>query len=261
METLPYYSFVLEKLTECFKDRKSVRVLDYGCGDGRLVGFLMDNGYDAYGVDVDTFFDDFYSHTDQTLLTQKRISVIDKDGSGDFSGRTFDFIISHMVIEHIDDKVRHFKAMSRYMNHESIVLLLYPVFESIREGHVRQFFIHWIPKGTLRRAASYFQKALRIPPDSMGQANIRDYVREKIGAVDASCFYETSHAIDRYLRESFVFFHIENDYFIFRAKQKRLFVLAAVLRLIDKTGICSLVFRLYTGAVVTASLKSRTDSL
>jgi SAM-dependent methyltransferase len=257
METLPYYSFVLEKLAACFKGDKSVRVLDYGCGDGRLVKFLMDNGYDAYGVDVDTFFDDFYSHTDQNLLTQKRIAVIDNDGSGDFSGRTFDFIISHMVIEHIEDKIRHFKAMSRYMNGESIALLLYPVSESIREGHVRQFFIHWIPKGPLRYAASYVQKALRIPQDSMGHANIRDYVREKIGIVDASCFYETSHTIDCYLRGFFVFSHIENDYFIFRAKQKRLLWLAAVLRLIDKTGVCSLVFRLYTGAVVTASLKPR----
>jgi SAM-dependent methyltransferase len=255
MNSNPYFSFVLEKIARNFPEKKNIRVLDYGCGNGELVRFLMQNGYDAYGVDVDTFFDDFYSYTDKDLLAEKRISVIDIDGNGPMSDQTFDFIISNMVIEHVADKKRHFAAMSRYMNASSVALLLYPLYESVREGHIRQFFIHWIPKGRLRVAAAYVQKFLGIPKDFGGTENIHEFVKEKVGIVDTSCFYETNRAINRHLREFFDFSHFETDYFIFRAKQKHLPWLVPLLKVLSKVGLTDLIFRIYTGAVVVVRRK------
>jgi len=252
----PSFPFVLEKISEHFPGKKNIRVLDYGCGAGELVRFLMDNGFDAYGVDVDTFFDDFYSYTDRELLSEKRICVIDIDGKGPLSGQTFDFIVSNMVIEHVKDKKAHFEAMARYMNNGSVALLMYPLLESFREGHIRQFFIHWIPKGRLRVAAAYLQKFLRIPPDLGGAANIHEFVKEKLNIVDSSCFYKTNGAINKILLQSFDFSHIESEYFVFRARQKKKLWLARVLGLLSKTGIPNLAFRIYTGAVVVARKKT-----
>jgi SAM-dependent methyltransferase len=252
----PYFTFVLDEIARYFPERKNIRVLDYGCGNGDLVRFLLHHGYDAFGVDVDTFFDDFYSYTDKELLAQKRISVIDVDGKGPMSGQTFDFVLSHMVVEHVVDKRRYFAAVSRYMNNSGVVLFLYPLRESIREGHIRQYFIHWIPKGRLRIAAAYAQKFLRIPRDNGGTANINEFVNEKVWIVDSNCFYETNRAINRYLGELFEFSHLENEYFVFRAQQKKRMWLARLLKLLSKTGLPALVFRIYTGAVVVARKKS-----
>jgi SAM-dependent methyltransferase len=252
----PYFAFVLDEIARYFPEKKNIRVLDYGCGNGDLVRFLLHHGYDAFGVDVDTFFDDFYSYTDKELLAQKRISVIDVDGQGPMSGQTFDFVLSHMVVEHIVDKRRYFAAVSRYMNGSGVALFLYPLRESVREGHIRQYFIHWIPKGRLRIAAAYVQKIARIPRDNGGTANVHEFVKEKVGIVDTSCFYETNRAIDRYLAEYFDFSHAETEYFIFRAQQKKRTWLARLLKLLSKTGLPALVFRIYTGAVVVARKKS-----
>jgi 2-polyprenyl-3-methyl-5-hydroxy-6-metoxy-1,4-benzoquinol methylase len=255
MNANPYFAFVLEIISRYFPEKKNIRVLDYGCGNGELIKFLRQNGYDAYGVDVDTFFDDFYSYTDQELLAQKRISVIDIDGHGPWSGQTFDFIISNMVIEHVEDKKRHFAALSRCMSDSGKALLLYPLLESVREGHIRQFFIHWIPRGRLRVAAAYVQKLLGIPRDKGGTANINEFVKEKVGIVDTSCFYETNGVINRQLGEFFDFSHLETEYFIFRAQQKKMLWLVPLLELLSITGISALVFRIYTGAVVVAGKK------
>jgi len=250
--SVPYFPFVLEKITELFPEKKNIKILDYGCGNGELVRYLIDNGYDAYGVDIDTFFDDFYSYTDKELLDSKRIVVIDVDGKGDLSGHTFDVVISNMVIEHVKDKKHLFSAMKQYMSNNSIALLFYPLLESIREGHIKQFCIHWIPKGRLRIAAAYIQKFIGIPRDNGETANIREFVKEKVGIVDTCCFYETNKTINKYLQEYFTFSHLGTEYFIFRAKQKRIFWLLPLLKLLANTGITDLVFRIYTGAVVVA---------
>jgi SAM-dependent methyltransferase len=252
---VPYFPYVLKKISEYFPDKKNIRVLDYGCGNGELVRYLIGNGHDAYGADVDTFFDDFYSYTDKELLASKRIVVIDADGKGDLPDRTFDVVISNMVIEHVQDKEHLFSAMMRYMSDKGIAVLFYPLFESIREGHIRQFFIHWIPKGRLRKYAAYLQKYLRIPRDNGGNANIHEFVKEKVGIVDDSCFYETNWAINRHLEKYFDFSHFETEYFIFRAKQKKKFWLVPLLELFSRTGLTDLVFRIYTGAVVVAKKK------
>jgi hypothetical protein len=141
------------------------------------------------------------------------------------------------------------------MNGSGRALLLYPLLESVREGHIRQFFIHWIPKGRLRVAAAYVQKFLGIPRDSGGTADIHEFVREKVGIVDTSCFYETNGAINRKLGEFFDFSHLETDYFVFRARQKKLLWLVPLLKLLSTTGIPALVFRIYTAAVVAAGKK------
>ncbi len=253
----PYFAFVLNELDRHFPGRKDVRVLDYGCGDGGLVKFLLLHGYDAYGVDVDTFFDDFYSHTDRELLSQNRIAVIDKEGRGAMSGRTFDFVVSHMVIEHVQDKRRHFAAMSEYMNSSSIALLLYPVRESMREGHIRQFFIHWFPQGPVQLALARFQKALGIPADNAEAPSCAKYLLDRLLTVNRDCFYESNRAMDRYLREKFTFAHLEHEYFVFRARHKGKTWLVPLLKLLYKLGMSGLLFRLYTGAVVEARVAAR----
>jgi|GEM_PF-4610987 SAM-dependent methyltransferase len=252
----PYFPFVVEQISRRFPGKKNVSVLDFGCGDGALVRYLLDAGFDAFGVDVDSFFEDFYSYTDRDLLAQKRISVIDADGRGEFSGRTFDCIVSNMVLEHVADKRRLCAALSSFMHSSSFTLLLYPVLETVRENHINQFFIHRLPRGPLRTAAAYLQKFVGIPRNNGGEPSAREYVRERLRTVNEHCFYESNRAIDGYLRERFEVSHIENEYFVFRVKQKRLAPLLPVLRMLDKIRISGAIFKVYTGAVVIARLKS-----
>jgi 2-polyprenyl-3-methyl-5-hydroxy-6-metoxy-1,4-benzoquinol methylase len=78
---------------------KGAKVLDFGCGDGTVVGMLRRAGYDAYGADIrelDAVGDGGSVGSDQGLLRHyaegERLP---------FDDDTFDLVISNQVFEHV----------------------------------------------------------------------------------------------------------------------------------------------------------------
>ena len=62
--------FLATLVFEKYTDGRQVRVLDYGCGYGQLVGLLRDRGIDAWGCDI------FYGGGDRSTQIPAEIQPI-----------------------------------------------------------------------------------------------------------------------------------------------------------------------------------------
>ena len=68
------------------------RVLDFGCGAGKMVEEYCAAGYDAFGCDI------------RVAHESERVRPLDeKTRSLPFADATFDFVFSDQVLEHVDD--------------------------------------------------------------------------------------------------------------------------------------------------------------
>jgi len=83
--------------------KKKLRVLDYGCGEGSNINYLIKNyGYDGYGVDI--------SEPSIRLCKRKintsKFKLIDFDvkKDDDFFKKKFDLIISIQVLYYLNNK-------------------------------------------------------------------------------------------------------------------------------------------------------------
>lgn len=96
------------------------RALDYGCGAGNNSIFLMQKGYDVYGVDVAPAFKNLVKknmelhHQDVSALD--RFKIIKPDGSGlPFPDKHFHFILSNQVLYYLPNE-EHVKKVCREMD-------------------------------------------------------------------------------------------------------------------------------------------------
>ena len=108
-------------------------VLDVGCGDGSLLGFLKDRfGCEIYGLESD----DSPANTRVPLNGYYRMDI-----TAQHPKRSFDVVIASEVLEHIPEQERGLRNMHAVSNR---YLLLTVPGEPIREtdkymGHVRHY--------------------------------------------------------------------------------------------------------------------------
>lgn len=140
------------------KALSDLRVLEWGCGRGRYVGFLLSQGIDAYGVDID-----------QNVISQaknlfeqnnwdfsKHLQVIPQNNRTDFPDDFFDFVFSNQVFEHVRDLDSLAQELNRITKKDGMQVHRWPAKYQVVEPHLFMPFIHWIPKGFLRYALILF---------------------------------------------------------------------------------------------------------
>ena len=175
------------------------RVLDVGCGRGDTVAWLLENGWDAYGVDVSS---SYVAHG-QTYLKgigedPGRLRLITEDLTYPFDDSYFDFVISDQVFEHVSNLDSLAREVARVSKSGARGLHIYPAKWRPIEVHMFTPFIHWLPKGPVRRAglagtlslglgARYFKD---FPLREQGRYFFRIFRRTDILSIDnADCSY------------------------------------------------------------------------
>lgn len=101
------------------------RVLDFGCGAGKMVEEYCASGYDAFGCDL--------------LVSDhsERLRRIDAEtGQLPFADNTFDFVFSDQVLEHVQDHEAAFAEIARVIKPGGISLHLFPARLKPTEAHV-----------------------------------------------------------------------------------------------------------------------------
>jgi SAM-dependent methyltransferase len=133
---------------------ETLRIIDVGCGRGDTVAWLCAQGWDAYGIDISP---DYIERGREYLARHganpQRLQLLNDDFTYPFPDSMFDVVLSDQVIEHVADLERFASEVARISAPGASGLHNYPAKWRPVETHLLSPFVHWVPKGRLRRAA------------------------------------------------------------------------------------------------------------
>jgi len=120
--------------------KNGARVLDFGCGAGELVRCFLDQGFDAYGADIDAFWLHGDTRNPQPQWQGKNLKrfgkIEERPYRLPFEDNTFDFCCSTVVLEHVGDYREAFAEIHRVLKPGGGTLHLFPARWRPIESHV-----------------------------------------------------------------------------------------------------------------------------
>ena len=246
--------FVLDFATVYAQTRPGARILDFGCGAGRVVAAGRARGLDYSGVDV--FYGGSTTRRDaeQAGLLGTAIHGI-ADGRIPFPDGTFDLVTNNQVMEHVKDLDAVLAEIHRVLKPGGTVLSIFPSIGVFREGHIGIPFSHWFPKGS--RARFLYTWALRgmgLGTWKQQAPTCRQWAIDKLRWLDDYTCYRRRRDIlviyGRYFRSELR----EPDYIRYRLlRHPRLAACSRLLDLPLGPAIASAVFRNLAFMVIVSS--------
>lgn len=130
------HSYLTKSVIELLDKEKNKKILDVGCGNGYLVRLLVENGFDAFGIDASEsginiakkyYPDRFYLQDINSKILPMELQHIN-----------FDTIISTEVIEHLYDPKDYIEFCKDILNKngKGILILTTPY-----HGYLKNLFI------------------------------------------------------------------------------------------------------------------------
>jgi MPBQ/MSBQ methyltransferase len=170
--------YLIQKITPFIVTGK---ILDIGSGYGSFVLSALQNGYDAYGIEVEAF---------EHEISKERASSQSVDpcrfshGSAlalPYSDETFDMVSFWNVLEHISDYKLALKEAKRVLKPGGLIFIIAPNYCSFRkEAH---YHLPWLP----------------LFPKSLARLYLKAFDR-KTSFLDDYIFYVTNFGVKRFLK-------------------------------------------------------------
>ncbi|MFQ3666931.1 MAG: class I SAM-dependent methyltransferase, partial [Sphingomonadaceae bacterium] len=119
-----------------------IRVLDFGCGIGQSVAWLLGQGHDAWGVDIEEHwgadFDRFWHAAERpTREVTERLRLAPLNPYRvPFDDASFDLIFSDQVMEHVFNPVDVLRELGRVLKPDGLSIHRFPGFNVPVEGHI-----------------------------------------------------------------------------------------------------------------------------
>lgn len=179
--------------------REDFRIVDWGCGRGKLVLWLLERGYDAVGVDIDprpfAYGADLFRSKGH--LAEKRLHALGPTGVAPFADSSVHFVTSWQTLEHVRDLEGVAAEWSRLTMDGGGGFHIYPPHRRLVEGHLFMPFVHWLPKNVARRWLIGLFVLLRIEPNWWPDKRVRlgDRVRTYYGYSVHETFYRAPDAV------------------------------------------------------------------
>jgi SAM-dependent methyltransferase len=192
------YSYIASWIRGRRPDNGSVRVLDYGCGQGTTVRMLRDQSYDCYGCDA--FVQIGKAPRDFLLNPQWFGSVIVDmpDGKIPFAAESFDIVVNNQVMEHVEDIELTLSELHRVLKPGGVVFSVFPHKSVWREGHCGVAFLHWFPKRSKARLCyATVCRSLGFGYHKEKLGSIAAWARNRCQYLDEQTFYRTLPEIHR----------------------------------------------------------------
>ena len=141
-------------------EKKSLRLLDVGCGDGKMLSTLIKElptknpeiSFEFYGLDVTDSLvqkDGYFKNTIELLSSnlpainwQDHLKLITSQDQWPFPDNFFDLIFSNQVMEHVFDQNLVLNEIHRTMQYNGYSFHQYPLRHYIYEGHMFIPFVH-----------------------------------------------------------------------------------------------------------------------
>lgn len=135
----------------CARGPAPLRILDWGCGRGRSVALLRQEGFEAFGLDIDRAV----LHNGHDLFRARGLDperlLRHIDDIGTFSDGGFDVVFSEETLEHVADLAQLARESFRLLRPGGIAIHSFPGSRWLIEPHIHMPLVHWLPAGHLRR--------------------------------------------------------------------------------------------------------------
>ena len=102
-----------------FNAANKIKLFDFGCGQGQLVEDLQQYGYDAYGADVWTTYD-------QVLVNDRLKKIETNPYRIPFEDNSFDIVVSTSVLEHAQNTKACFEEIYRILKPGGYAMHIFP---------------------------------------------------------------------------------------------------------------------------------------
>lgn len=148
----PYHLLAPLRLAQDAARRKgnmSIQILDYGCGGGSTLLYLLASGFEGiHGVDVggncirwNRWLRDQFGMTDDRFMLYDGKKLPFADGS-------FDLVISEEVVEHIPDELieAYYREGARVLRPDGVAYFTAPHRLGPYDSHTRSWGIHYLPR-------------------------------------------------------------------------------------------------------------------
>lgn len=132
-------------------DPAEINVLDWGCGRGRSVAKLREDGFNAFGVDIDkkTMSNGFPLFEKRGLAPCDLLKPVSR--IGEFPDDFFHLIFSEQVFEHVSDLSAVIYEQSRVTKANGFGVHCFPGSRNVWEDHLKMPLVHWMPKASVRK--------------------------------------------------------------------------------------------------------------
>ena len=208
--------FVLDLAVRFARQRGGARVLDFGCGAGRLVQAGLAAGLDMAGADV-------YYGGSKTRQEAERLGLLGgavreiRDGKLDFATASFDLVVNNQVLEHVSDLDAALGEIHRVLKADGEVLSIFPARDVFREGHIGIPFSHWFPRNSrLRFYCVWGLRRLGLGTWKQEAPTCRQWAVDKLEWIDAYTHYRTRREIFDTFGRFFKSQLCESDYIRYR---------------------------------------------
>jgi SAM-dependent methyltransferase len=177
--------------------RGSAVILDVGCGRGDTVAWLLENGWNAYGVDIASeyilqgrgYFVDRGHGRDRLRIIQS--------GAAPFPADAFDVVLSNQVLEHVADIEGLAASIARMTRLGGVGLHIFPSRRRPLEPHMNAPLVHWLPKGRVRARAIRLAIRLGAVAEHFDEYNLDDRAAIFADFSHYETFYRSQRAIAR----------------------------------------------------------------
>jgi SAM-dependent methyltransferase len=250
--------FVLDFARRFSQSRPGAKILDYGCGAGRVVAQGRAAGLEIVGADV------FYGGS-ETRAEAERAGLLGTvvreihDGRIDFGDCSFDLATNNQVLEHVADLDAVLRELWRVLKPGGTLLSIFPSRDVFREGHIGIPFSHWFPKdSTFRFPYTWALRSLGLGTWKEQVPTRRQWAFDKLRWIDTYTHYRTREEISGVFGRHFTTKMREPDYIRYRLRDTpALAPLATLLHVPGAPALAAAVFRKLAFLVLVSRRKER----
>ena len=208
--------FVLDFALRYARQHPSARVLDFGCGAGRLVQAGLAAGLQMAGAEVYYGGSETRAEAERSGLLGTVIHEI-QNGHVDFSDETFHLVVNNQVMEHVEDLDAVLAEIHRVLKPGGTLLSIFPSRDVFREGHIGIPFAHRLPRRSqLRLLYTWALRSLGLGTWKQEAPTCRQWALDKLAWIDTYTHYRSRPEIFAEFERYFSNELRESDYIHFR---------------------------------------------